>query len=346
MTGALVVARAGPATTVQDLGRWGYQRLGVPVGGALDAASLRLVNALVGNPEGAAGLEFRLLGPELTVEADSVRVALSGGIEAAVDGDPPVTVAPWRAVTLARGRTLRVRRVTGSAVGYVAIAGGLAIAPVLGSLATYTRAAIGGFAGRALRDGDRLPLALGVAPPGADLALSGPPETETGPLRVVPGPQHGAFTEASAAAFLAEPFTVGREADRMGLRLDGPKLSHRTDANIISDGIASGSIQVPANGQPILLLADRQTVGGYTKIATVISADLPRAGRLMPGAEVRFAAITVDEAVALRRAAERRLARLIAGLVPAPPLGGLDEHALLNENLISGVVGMTDDPGA
>jgi biotin-dependent carboxylase-like uncharacterized protein len=345
MSGALLVKRAGPATTVQDLGRWTYQRLGVPVGGALDGTALRLVNALVGNAPTEAGLEFRLVGPDLMADADGVRFAVSGGVEAIIAGEPPVTLAPWRSVALRRGQTLAVRRVTGSAVGYVAVAGGVAVPTVLGSRATYTRAGIGGLEGRVLREGDRLPL-LSDSPGGGDHALPAPPRQDDGPLRVVLGPQDAAFTAASRDAFLSETFTVGREADRMGLRLDGPRLAHVKDANIISDGIAAGAIQVPANGQPILLLADRQTVGGYTKIATVISADLPRAGRLMPGAPVRFAAVTADEAVAARRAAEAELAALVRGLVSVPPLGGFDEAALLRENLISGVVGITDDATA
>lgn len=346
MSGSLLVKRAGPATTVQDLGRWTHQRLGVPVGGPLDSTGLRLVNALVGNAETAAGLEFRLVGPEVLVDTDRARVAVSGGVEAVIQGDPAVTVAPWRSLTLSRGQTLAVRRVTGSAVGYVAVGGGLPVPLVLGSRATCTRAGIGGLGGHALRDGDRLPLATVTLGDGGDRALPTAPRERDGPLRVVLGPQDVAFTDASRSAFLSETFTVGRDADRMGLRLEGLRLAHVKDANIISDGIAAGAIQVPANGQPILLLADRQTVGGYTKIATVISADLPRAGRLVPGMPVRFAAVAVDEAVAARRAAEADLATLVRGLVPAPPLGGFDEAALLRENLISGVVGVADDPMA
>ncbi len=342
MTPALLVRRGGPSTTIQDLGRWGQQRLGVPVGGALDTTSLRLANAVVGNGEGVAGLEFRLAGPDLVVEADSVRVALGGAVEAYLEADPPVPIAPWRSVTLSRGQTLRIRRVTAGAVGYLAVAGGLAVAPVLGSRSTYVRAGFGAFGGRALADGDRLDIVADRAVAGSERALPSAPEPETGPLRVVLGPQDEAFTEQAMSAFLGEPFTVGHEADRMGVRLDGPRLGHRTDANIISDGVASGSIQVPANGQPIVLLADRQTVGGYTKIATVVSADLPRAGRLLPGAEVRFAAVSVAQAIDLRRQAEATIARLVAGIRAVPPIGGLDEDALLTQNLISGVVGAAD----
>lgn len=340
---ALAVVRAGPSTTVQDLGRWGHQRLGVPVGGALDTTSLRLANAVVGNPEGTAGIEFRLAGPELEVACDAVRIALGGSVEAVIAGAPPRGVPPWRGVVLARGDRLQVRRVNGSAVGYLAIEGGFALTPVLGSLATYVRAGLGGLDGRELRDGDRLPLALTEPSQRGDRCLAESPAWDEASLRVVLGPQDQAFHDESLAEFLAATYVVGRDADRMGLRLEGPRLRHRHGADIVSEGIAQGVIQVPANGQPILLLADRQTVGGYTKVATVISADWPAAGRLLPGTVVRFAAVTVEQAVAARRAAEAEIARLVAGIRPAPPFGGLDESALLSENLISGVVGPAGD---
>jgi UPF0271 protein len=340
---ALKVVRSGPSTTVQDLGRWGYQHLGVPVGGALDTTSLRLANAVAGNAQGMAGLEFRLMGPEIEVAAEAVRFALGGPVEAFVAGDPPRRVAPWRGVVLRRGERLQVRRVDGAAVGYLAVEGGFALLPVLGSLSTYGRAGLGGIDGRALRDGDLLPLARDEPSARADAMLETAPPAAGMPLRVILGPQQEAFVEASLEAFLDATFTVGRDADRMGIRLDGPRLIHRAGADIVSEGVAQGVIQVPANGQPILLLADRQTVGGYTKIATIISADLPAAGRLPPGATVRFAAVTLEEAVAARRAAEAAIARLLAGLVPAPPFGGLDEAVLLTQNLISGVVGPAGD---
>ncbi|MEX2649214.1 MAG: biotin-dependent carboxyltransferase family protein, partial [Alphaproteobacteria bacterium] len=340
---ALAVVRAGPSTTVQDLGRWGHQRLGVPVGGALDTTSLRLANAVIGNPEGTAGLEFRLAGPELEVACDAVRVALGGPVDAVIASEPSRGVPPWRGVVLARGERLQVRRVEGAAVGYLAIEGGFALSPVLGSLATYVRASFGGLDGRALRDGDRLPLVLPEPSRQGDRCLAERPVRDKANLRVVLGPQDQAFQEESLAEFLAAIYVVGRDADRMGLRLEGPRLRHRHGADIVSEGVVQGSLQVPASGQPILLLADRQTVGGYTKVATVISADLPAAGRLLPGAVVRFAAVTVAEAVAARRAAEAEIARLVVGIRPAPPLGGLDETALLSENLISGVVGPAGD---
>lgn len=343
MSGDLLVRRAGPSTTVQDLGRWGHQRFGVPVSGALDTTALRLANAVVGNPEGMAGLEIRLAGPDLVVEADGVRCALGGAVEAYLGDDPPIALEPWRSFAAHRGQVVRIKRVVEGAVGYLAVAGGFALGPVLGSQSTYTRAALGGLDGRVLGDGDRLPLARARVEPRDELALAERPSAEAGPLRVVLGPQHDAFTDEALATFLDAAFTVGREADRMGIRLDGPRLTHRTDANIISDGVATGAIQVPANGQPIVLLADRGTVGGYTKIATVISADLPRTGRLVPGAEVRFASVTLNEAIAARRAAEAEIGRLIAGLRPVPALGGLDEATLLIENLISGVVDVIGD---
>ena len=346
MNGHLIVVRPGPMTTVQDLGRSGYQHVGMPVAGALDAIALRLANALVGNPQGMAGLELRFQGPELAVAAETVRIAVAGPVRLELAGEPARELAPWRSHRLTTGQLLRVGPVRAGAVAYVAIEGGLALPPVLGSLATYARASLGGLDGRALQVGDRLPLAQPAAGARDELALPAPPDYGSGPLRVVLGPQDDYFTREALATFLGAAYTVSREADRMGLRLDGPKLAHAKGADIASDGIATGSIQVPGNGLPILLLADHQTAGGYPKIATVVSADLPRAGHLLPGQTVRFGAVTVAEAEAIRRAQEAMLVRLIAGMRGAPVVGGIDLEALHRENLISGVVDSLAAPPA
>ena len=342
MTGALKVVTPGLQTTVQDLGRWGQQRLGLPVAGALDPVALRLANALVGNPQGAAGLEVRFAGPTLEVEADEVLVALTGALEGRLEDDPPAVLRPWRSWRLHRGQRVRIA-CAGGAVGCLAVGGGFALAPVAESLATYARAGLGGLAGRALQAGDLLPLA-GGADGRRELELARPPAADEGPIRAVAGPQADYFTDEALAAFTEATWTVSSEADRMGLRLEGPALRHKGAADIISDGIATGCIQVPANGQPILLMVDRQTVGGYPKIATVASVDLPRVGRLKPGDRLRFAMVEVAEAQAARRAAERRLMALAADLVPAAPLGRIDAARLLDANLISGVVDSLEGP--
>jgi biotin-dependent carboxylase-like uncharacterized protein len=343
MSASLVVARAGMFDTLQDLGRRGFQDLGMPTAGAMDPVGLRLTNALAGNAEATAALEISVLGPELRVEADSARVAVAGPVRLSVTEVPGEESRPLdsdRSHLLKRGQSLRIGAVDGVSVAYVAVEGGFALPPFMGSLSTYTRAGLGGLDGRKLRDGDVLPLTLAATPERAELMLAAPFDYGAGPVRVVLGPQDDHFTAAGIEAFLSGTYTVTKEADRMGFRLQGPAIAHNErGADIASDGISPGAIQVPAAGQPIILLADRQTIGGYTKIATVISADLPRVGRLLPGMTLQFAAVSVAEAEAARRAIEARVRDAIAAIAPARPPGGIDLDALYRENLIDGVVG-------
>lgn len=339
MTGFLRVVQPGLQTTVQDLGRIGSQRLGIPVSGALDPIALRAANVLVGNPQGLAGLEIAALGPTLEVDAESVRVALASAatvlqIERA-DGTR-VEVPPLQSVRLVTGERLRVGAIAGSTVAYLAIEGGLGLPLFLGSQSTYVRGGFGGLDGRALAMGDRLPLAMPAAEVRGERCLEKLDLAPAGSVRVVLGPQDDYFTPEARAAFLGEPYVVTREADRMGLRLEGPLLAHAKGYNIVSDGIAPGSIQVPGSGQPIVLLADRQTTGGYPKIATVISADLARVGRLLPGSKLRFTAVTVAEAQAARRALEAEMGTLARRLIAVREGPSLER--LYDSNLVSGVV--------
>ncbi len=340
MNAFLTVVRPGLFATIQDLGRFGFQELGMPVAGALDPVALRLANALVGNPQGMAGLEIALLGPVLRVESPAVRFAAVGPLAMVLEREGEVSqpLEPHRSHTLRQGDLLRLGAVDGASVAYLAVAGGFALAPVMGSLSTYVRAGIGPLGGRPLGQDDRLPLVRDSAPDGPDMELPQPPEYGVGPLRVVLGPQDDRFTEQALATFLSATYHVGKQADRMGLRLEGPVLKHRGSADIPSDGLVTGSIQVPGNGQPILLLNDHQTAGGYAKIATVISADLPRAGRLRPGDRLSFQAVTVDEAEAIRRRQEQAISGWIRAIRPVRPAGGIDLEALYAENLISGTV--------
>ncbi|MFP5515208.1 MAG: biotin-dependent carboxyltransferase family protein [Alphaproteobacteria bacterium] len=340
LTAALTVMRPGLFATIQDLGRFGFQELGMPVAGALDPMALRLANALVGNPQGMAGLEIALLGPVLRVDAASVRIAAVGPLAISLEreGEASRPLEPHRSHSLRQGDLLRLGAIDGASVAYLAVAGGFALATVMGSLSTYVRAGIGPLGGRPLGQDDRLPLVRDSAPDGPDVELPQPPDYGTGPLRVVLGPQEDRFTEQALATFLSADYHVGKQADRMGLRLEGPALRHRGSADIPSDGLVTGSIQVPGNGQPILLLNDHQTAGGYAKIATVISADLPRAGRLRPGDRLSFQAVTVDEAEAIRRRQEQAISGWIRAIRPVRPAGGIDLEALYAENLISGTV--------
>jgi biotin-dependent carboxylase-like uncharacterized protein len=344
----LRVVAPGPMTTLQDGGRDGHQRFGIPVSGAMDPVALAAANLLVRNPRDAAALELAYLGPTLKVEAESIRVAYAGGIAAVevldADGEaPPRKVPPLTSVRLTRGQSLRIGGLSGSVVGYLAVAGGFDVVPFLGSKATFVRGGLGGFCGRALRAGDRLPLAAPSAPSRDELMLPALDIPAPGRVRVVLGPQDDHFGEAGLDTFFGSTFTVSAATDRMGMRLDGPAIAHKDDFNIVSDGIAPGAIQVPGDGLPIVLLADRQTTGGYPKIATVISADLPGLGRLGPGASLSFERVDIDTAVAARRALTTMIDGLAAGLAPAG--GTVDVAArLLEVNLVGGFVDMHAEP--
>jgi 5-oxoprolinase (ATP-hydrolysing) subunit C len=220
---------------------------------------------------------------------------------------------------------------------YLAVAGGFALPPALGSLSLHHRSGIGGWQGRALAAGDRLPLQL-AEPSGPDLTLPEPLRREQGPIRMVLGPQDDHFTAAGIATLVGSDYAISEQADRMGLRLAGPRIEHSAKGyNIVSDGIATGSIQVPGNGLPLVLLADRQTTGGYPKIATVISWDVPRLAQCRPGTKVRFEIVERGEAVRIARAADAALRAAIAKVRPAG-IAGLDSGELLSVNLVDGVV--------
>jgi biotin-dependent carboxylase-like uncharacterized protein len=360
MTAGLKVLVPGLHTTVQDLGRPGYQAIGVPVSGALDGFSLRLANALVGNSLESAALEILLSGPTLEVAADTVRVALAGvGASLAIGSrrsfaspdavspsgawargaEKPRVLAAGQSITLPRGEVFQIVPGEQSACCYLGVEGGIAVPCVLGSASTYVRAAIGGIEGRALRCGDVVPLGVARASARDELRLPSP-MTASGdqPIRVVLGPQQERFTRAAIAALLGSEFRISPSADRMGMRLDGPPLRHRHGWDIVSDAVATGAIQVPGSGQPILLLADHQTTGGYPKIATVVSTDLPVVGRRRPGDALRFVAVKVETAEALCRDAERHFVELVAALEAVPQHNGIDLGSLYGDNLISGVV--------
>lgn len=340
MTALLKVQAPGIYSTIQDLGRFGYQDLGVPVSGALDRTGLRLANTLAGNSEETAAVEILFQGPTFEVCAETVRIALAGtSTPIEVLGETPRLVPPWQSLTLRRGEVFRIGAVRDSVGCYLAIKGGFDLEPCLGSLSTYVRAGLGGLDGRPLAQGDELPLLNNSAPEHPEVCLATPPDLSPRKrLRVVLGPQLECFKKESVETFLEAAYRVSPKADRMGFRLEGPLLSHAGDPNIVSDGIASGAIQVPGSGQPIVLLADRQTTGGYPKIATVISADLPAAGRLKPGDPVRFIAVDVEQAEAIRRKEEEEIKAMIAGVVPVRESGSLDIGSLYGSNLVSGVV--------
>jgi antagonist of KipI len=303
----LLIADAGPLTTVQDLGRTGYLRVGIPPSGPLDRDAFVLGNRLVGNPDGAAGLESTLLGPCVEF-ADERLIAVTGAeMPVTLNGTP---VERWTALRVRAGDVLKLEPARAGVRAYLAIAGGITTPLALGSRATYLRGRLGGHEGRSLRRGDVLPLGpvgdarRGRVPPRVrpDRVPYYPEEIE---IHVVLGPQDDRFAPSAIAAFLAGPYEVLPQTDRMGTRLKGPRIDHTRGHDIVSDGIPLGGIQVVGDGQPIVLLVDRQSTGGYTKIATVCSFDIGRIGQRRPGQRVRFRRLTVDEAHLLRQCRER-----------------------------------------
>jgi biotin-dependent carboxylase-like uncharacterized protein len=340
MTAALKVIAPGLHTSLQDDGRRGFQDVGVPVSGPLDRVALRLANALVGNPQDTAALEILVQGPTLEVMAQSVRVALvggSGGLDI-LDGQERVA-PPGESVRLTQGTRLRVRGLGKVSCAYLAIEGGFAATPVLRSVSTYTRGGLGGFDGRPLAAGDILPISAGAVEERRELALPSPLDPGLDqPIRAVLGPQDDFFSEGAIGTFLSSTYTVSAQADRMGFRLEGPKLDHAKGYDIVSDAIVAGSIQVPGSGQPIVLLVDAQTTGGYPKIATVASADLPGLGRRRPGDPVRFMAVSQPDAEALRREQEAHVREIVAGLREAKHGRAVDVHALYRANLVGGMI--------
>ncbi|MDF2995511.1 MAG: urea amidolyase related protein [Xanthobacteraceae bacterium] len=333
--GHLLIERPGLFSSLQDFGRFGYQHFGISASGAMDTVSMQAANALVGNARGEAVIEMTMLGLAATVKAERCRLALAGAeMPLAINGQP---AEGWRAHELKDGDRIEIGGAKSGMRGYLAIAGGLAVAPTLGSLSTHSRSAIGGLEGRALRTGDRL--ALNGAPHGALLAL--PPEhrpASTKAIRVVLGPQDDYFTPAGIETFLGSDYRVTEKTDRMGSQLDGPTIELADGFNIVSDGIMNGSIQVPGNGRPLVLLADRQTTGGYPKIATVISPDLALLGQRRPGDIIRFQQVTAAEAEAAVRVHRAMIASMLEAMreVIAPAME-LSTERLLAHNLVGGV---------
>lgn len=293
----VTVLKPGPMSTIQDLGRRGFRAAGIPQGGAADALSLRLANLAAGNPADAAAIECTLGGPELEFPEAAV-IAIGGG---AFRGFPR-----WEPIPVAAGSRVAFGWLEEGCRACIAISGGIAVPPVLGSRSTCLAAGFGGFSGRALRAGDRLP--IGAAASGKpqslrDGAIIAPRIGSEAVLRIVPG-QHA---EDFDPGWLDESFRVSPESDRMGARLAGRKLGRKGTSELPSGPVVPGTVQVPPDGDPIVLLADAQTLGGYPQIAHVIAVDLPVAAQARPGTRVRFTPVTLDEAHRLYRERERRI---------------------------------------
>lgn len=310
------IVKPGLQTTIQDEGRWGLQSHGVPVAGPMDPCSYRVANALVRNDRNQAALEIAFIGPEIEFEDERLVAVAGAEFVMRLDG---VDVPPNAAFVARAGSRLRFgTRVRGSRA-YMAIAGGVAVPPVMGSRATHLVSRLGGLEGRALTAGDRLPLgevtraqtSRRTPRPAIGARLIG----VTGPhahVRLLPGPQREYLSRDALDLLQSAPYSIGRESDRMGFRLEGPLLRHVRGADIISDATPLGALQVPASGQPVLLMADRQTTGGYPKVAIVITADIGVAGQLGPGDTISFSMCTPQDAFAALIAQERALMALDA----------------------------------
>ena len=305
-TRVVTVLQPGLLTTIQDEGRWGWQSLGVPPAGPMDPAAHRRANAALGNPREAATLEITVVGPELRFEHDAWLAVTGADLRPLVGG----AAAPMDAPVWCRaGSVLRFGGRARGARAYVAIDGGIAVRPVLGSRATHLASGLGGFDGRALRAGDRIPLGgRGVNPPIVSPAATGAAASSaTGGarLRVLPGPQAEWFDRSAFDRLEHTRYVISPQSDRMGYRLTGPTETPASAAGeMISDVAFTGGLQAPPSGEPILLMADRQTTGGYPQIAVVITADLPRAAQLLPGDWVEFEWCSRSEAVAALRVQE------------------------------------------
>jgi antagonist of KipI len=287
----LTVLRAGMLTTVQDLGRWGYQSRGVPVSGALDPLSHRLANRLLGNEAGAATLEVTLMGPQLRFEHEAAFAVAGADFRLTVDD---TTVQMNRRIEARAGSVLRFGERARGARAYLAVEGGVDVPEILGSRSTHVLTGMGGYQGRALRAGDALEHGGGRGLPAN--GVNPRPDLYRQRLRVVP------VDETLAARLTTQRFHVSTRSDRMGYRLEGASVAAAAKGELISTAVPTGAIQVPPNGQPILLMNDHATTGGYALAAVVISADLPCAGQLAPGDWVEFAPCSLDEATAeLRR---------------------------------------------
>lgn len=291
----IIINNPGLLTTIQDRGRWGFQNVGMSVAGAMDLFALRCANLLIGNDEYEAALEITFMGPEIKFNCSEV-ISITGA-----DMSPTINekeVPMWQSIRINDGDILKLSGAKSGIRTYIAFSRGFNVPSIMKSKSTFLRGNLGGFEGRKLNIGDEIELNdkdLGNI--GYQLSEEYIPEySKTADISIVFGPQEDYFSEEARNTFISSEYKITSESDRMGFRLDGPKIEHLNGADIISDGIVFGSIQVPGHGNPIIMMADRQTTGGYTKIATVISSDLSKVAQLIPGSTIRFHEKSIEEA--------------------------------------------------
>lgn len=295
------ILQSGLYTSVQDFGRVGYQDVGFSVCGAMDKKSLAIGNLLVDNQEDEAGLEITLIGPKIKFTKENFIAITGGDLSPKINGK---TAEMYKAIFVKKDDVLSFENAKTGARAYIAFCGGLKIDKVMGSKSTNVKCSLGGYKGRILKEGDFIKFSSpkNYLPNYLSRKLDFKLEEENEVvLRVILGPQDEAFTKKGIDTFLNEKYEVTKEFDRMGCRLDGPTIEHKTSADIISDGIVLGSIQVPSHGKPIIMLSDRQTTGGYTKIATVISVDIEKLAQRKIGDKIRFEEISLEKAQRIYR---------------------------------------------
>lgn len=300
----ILVHSPGFLTTVQDLGRYGYAHVGVSASGAADAVSLRLGNLLVGNPETSAGLEMTLVGGVFEFESDAFVAITGSDFEPRLNG---AAVPLWTSFAVRAGDRLAFGAAKSGARCYLCVEGGIDCPLVFGSASTHLLTSLGGLEGRAMKKGDIIQTHRGFAQRRVSQKIK--PEvvgmlSQAGPLRITRGPQGDWFSGDAYTVLSSSSYTVSENSNRMGLRLLGPELKRTIDRELLTEGVSLGAIQVPQNGQPIILFVEHQTTGGYPKIANVISADMHRVGQLRPREEVRFDFVSIDAALDLLRQQE------------------------------------------
>ncbi len=305
---SIIIRSPGMLTTVQDGGRYGYQRFGMPVSGAMDTWSFRVANFLAGNSPDAACLETTLLGPVIQF-TDTAFISICGADMYPCLNDRPIGM--WETIPVEKNDILSFSGLKHGCRSYIAISGGIDVPPVMGSRSTYLRGGIGGFMGRSLKSGDVVP--VGEKPAGKIQIREYPEENlpvyfSHQTVRIIPGPEVKRFWPGGIRNFLTDRYQISAHSDRMGYRLEGSAIPAESgNYDVISAGISAGTIQVTGNGQPVILMADRQTTGGYARIANVISVDLPLVAQMKPGDTLNFREVSLDAAQKLWIASRKSL---------------------------------------
>ena len=306
----MTVLSPGALSTVQDEGRFGYMSTGFSPSGAMDQFSMKIANILVGNAPGDGVIEMTMIGASVKFDCTSVIAVTGADMKPDINGKE---IKMYKSVEVSAGDVLTFKAAVGGMRSYLAVAGGFDLSLVMGSMSTNLKCAIGGFEGRKLMRGDEIPLRQSISHELIGKRKTSEPEKigDSIAVRVMLGPQDDYFTDKGINTFLSSEYTVSDKSDRMGVRLEGEPVENVSGVDIISDAIATGAVQIPASGTPIIMMADRQTTGGYAKIATVISADLKKIAQARPGTKIRFEAVSEKEAVRLKKIDEKKLKLLL-----------------------------------